>query len=162
MTKRTTAKGSGSASCNKWEYGCMIYGFRGRGGLKANVTVNSKQRCANRKNESRECVAVSLCMMKTVTHLPLSVTEKTSRKPSPVLMYCSLMAPNSSCPAVSRTREFVHTHWHHSHQHDNWKQLVPRVQQQMPWNQTSRGASRCFFSGVAKEEHQFKGPVCKN
>lgn len=43
-------------------------------------------------------------MARTVTHLPLSVTEKTSRKPSPVLMYCSLMAPNSSCPAVSRTR----------------------------------------------------------
>ena len=43
-----------------------------------------------------------------VTHLPLSVTEKTSRKPSPVLMYCSLMAPNSSCPAVSRTRERAH------------------------------------------------------
>lgn len=42
-------------------------------------------------------------------HLPLSVTEKTSRKPSPVLMYCSLMAPNSSCPAVSRTG---HTHTH--------------------------------------------------
>lgn len=36
-------------------------------------------------------------------YLPLSVTEKTSRKPSPVLMYCSRMAPNSSCPAVSRT-----------------------------------------------------------
>lgn len=46
----------------------------------------------------------------TVTHLPLSVTEKTSRKPSPVLMYCSLMAPNSSCPAVSRTGECVQSH----------------------------------------------------
>ena len=39
------------------------------------------------------------------TNLPLSVTEKTKRKPSPVLMYCSLIAPNSSCPAVSRTKE---------------------------------------------------------
>lgn len=27
------------------------------------------------------------------------------RKPSPVRMYCSRMALNSSCPAVSRTRE---------------------------------------------------------
>lgn len=50
---------------------------------------------------------ISVTVTTTVTHLPLSVTEKTSRKPSPVLMYCSLMAPNSSCPAVSRTAECV-------------------------------------------------------
>lgn len=30
------------------------------------------------------------------THLLLSVTENTNRKPSPVLMYCSLIAENSS------------------------------------------------------------------
>nr|CAD7445244.1 unnamed protein product [Timema bartmani] len=33
----------------------------------------------------------------------LSVTENTRRKPSPDLMYCSRMALNSSCPAVSST-----------------------------------------------------------
>lgn len=43
----------------------------------------------------------------TGTNLPLSVTEKTNRKPSPVLIYCSLIAPNSSCPAVSRTKEKI-------------------------------------------------------
>lgn len=43
--------------------------------------------------------------LNTDTNLPLSVTEKTKRKPSPVLIYCSLIAPNSSCPAVSRTKE---------------------------------------------------------
>lgn len=67
------------------------------------------------------CACVCLHMMKTVTYLPLSVTEKTSRKPSPVLMYCSLMAPNSSCPAVSRTREHEHVRWQkkkvHTHTH---------------------------------------------
>lgn len=60
----------------------------------------------------------------TVTHLPLSVTEKTSRKPSPVLMYCSLMAPNSSCPAVSRTggvRTVTHVNTHRQN-------YVPRAQ----------------------------------
>lgn len=55
----------------------------------------------------------------TVTHLPLSVTEKTSRKPSPVLMYCSLMAPNSSCPAVSRTEGCTDTHVNTSVAHSN-------------------------------------------
>ena len=39
----------------------------------------------------------------TCSKLALSVTEKTMRKPSPVRMYCSRMALNSSCPAVSRT-----------------------------------------------------------
>lgn len=39
----------------------------------------------------------------TCSKLALSVTEKTMRKPSPVLMYCSLIALNSSWPAVSST-----------------------------------------------------------
>lgn len=39
----------------------------------------------------------------TCSKLALSVTEKTMRNPSPVLMYCSLIALNSSCPAVSST-----------------------------------------------------------
>ena len=42
-------------------------------------------------------------------HLVLFVNEKTNKKPSPVLMYCSLIALNSSWPAVSKTeiREWV-------------------------------------------------------
>lgn len=39
----------------------------------------------------------------TCSKLALSVTEKTMRNPSPVLMYCSLIALNSSWPAVSST-----------------------------------------------------------
>lgn len=38
-------------------------------------------------------------------HLCLSLMANTSRKPLPARMYCSRMAPNSSCPAVSRTVE---------------------------------------------------------
>lgn len=41
------------------------------------------------------------------TYLPLSLRANTSKKPSPERMYCSLIAPNSSCPAVSRTNEQV-------------------------------------------------------
>lgn len=39
----------------------------------------------------------------TCSKLALSVTEKTMRNPSPVLIYCSLIALNSSWPAVSST-----------------------------------------------------------
>ena len=40
----------------------------------------------------------------TTADLLLSVTENTSRKPSPDLIYCSLIALNSSWPAVSNTK----------------------------------------------------------
>lgn len=40
----------------------------------------------------------------TCSKLALSVTEYTIRNPSPVRMYCSRMALNSSCPAVSSTK----------------------------------------------------------
>jgi len=39
----------------------------------------------------------------TTVYLLRSVTEKTSKKPSPDLIYCSLIALNSSWPAVSNT-----------------------------------------------------------
>lgn len=62
---------------------------------------------------------------RSVTYLPRSVTEKTSRKPSPVLMYCSRMAPNSSCPAVSRTREQAHGRRQHKAQSTSDNRPVP-------------------------------------
>jgi len=39
-----------------------------------------------------------------MAYLLRSVTENTNKKPSPDLMYCSLIALNSSWPAVSNTK----------------------------------------------------------
>lgn len=47
----------------------------------------------------------------TCSKLALSVTEKTMRNPSPVLMYCSLIALNSSWPAVSSTVKMETHKW---------------------------------------------------
>lgn len=41
-----------------------------------------------------------------LTYLFLSVTEYTSKNPSPVLRYCSLIVLNSSWPAVSSTEKY--------------------------------------------------------
>ena len=43
-------------------------------------------------------------------YLPRSLRANTSKKPSPERMYCSLIAPNSSWPAVSKTDTHTHTH----------------------------------------------------
>lgn len=48
----------------------------------------------------------------TLHYLPRSLSANTSKKPSPERMYCSLIAPNSSWPAVSKTEKHKHTNTH--------------------------------------------------
>lgn len=89
---------------NKWEYELH------RGGCEVSVYLWTVNNNVPTEKGGKRGSSARLHMVRSVIYLPLSVTEKTSRKPSPVLMYCSLMAPNSSCPAVSRTRKHIDTH----------------------------------------------------
>ena len=56
-------------------------------------------------NSSRS-LTLSICLwnLANSSKLAWSATEKTRRKPSPDLMYCSRIALNSSWPAVSKTK----------------------------------------------------------
>ena len=57
----------------------------------------------NVKHFNRWLILACLWNLKISSYDVLSDKEKTRRKPSPDLMYCSLMALNSSWPAVSKT-----------------------------------------------------------
>lgn len=95
--------------------GCGISGPRGSFWEEEGKLLIRKLIHEDSESETRKSF-LTLTDTHTHTHpyLPLSLSANTSRKPSPERMYCSLIAPNSSWPAVSKT---AHTHTHTERTH---------------------------------------------